>query len=122
MGVHPSYSVVPRDETPYVITLPYIGINSYEVLTFIIAALLLFGISRKRQDLSLVMCFALGFAVSSSVTFFILRPKENPADYTMLGWIAVLGLTGVLMRSNTIDALYSDLKRLFFSFVKDRGN
>jgi hypothetical protein len=116
-----SVSLFPRNRFSG-ITLPdNINIEPYEICSFIIALISLFVISRKRKDVSLLVGYALGFAVSISGVFVVLRPQENEIYLTFLGWVVELFLLGFVVRSNTIEALYKELSALVKHLLRERS-
>jgi hypothetical protein len=98
----------------------FIFINSYEIVSFIIALLTIFIISRRRRDISLILSYSFGFAISISGVIIMLHPEDNYFYYTLLGWSIELAFASFVMRSRTVDALYNDITDILQNLLRDR--
>jgi hypothetical protein len=93
----------------------------YEILSYMVAAITLLMISRKRSHFPLVISYAIGFGLSLPTVILMLRPEQNFAYYTFLGWLAII-VTATIVRSQMADGLYRDVKSLVQSLTKERAD
>lgn len=71
----------------------------YEVVAFMVGALLLVLLARRSPNRLLVITFAFGYAFSSAATVLVLQPYFNSATRTFLCTALSMGLVAVVVSS-----------------------
>lgn len=94
------------------LNLPFFMVRDYEILSAFFALGTILVFKALRRDVVLMVAYSIGLAAGISGTLLVLRPDENVAVITFIGWSLFVILVALLLSERARQYVSSTLERL----------